>query len=163
MNLKSPPADMLINEISKLFDDSIRRKSVNYPSYEQFGGKKGFGARHILFRLAENRDKGINQRTLVKLTHLTAPTVSVALQKMEQQGLIRREQNTEDMREIMVYITDKGIDFHEFIRRSITETQQEMFKDFTDDEIEQLRSALLKIKKNMTEEGTADEKACSIS
>lgn len=164
INNKFPPADMLINEISKLFDDSIRRKSVNYPSYEHFGGKKGFGARHILFRLAENKDRGINQRTLVQLTHLTAPTVSVALQKMEVQGLIKREQNPDDMRETMVCITEKGLDFHDFIRRSISETQQQMFSDFTDEETELLRSLLMKIKKNMTEGGAVeDEKTGGIS
>ena len=145
-----PPADMLINEVSKLFDDSIRRKSVNYPSYEHFGGKKGFGARHILFRLAECKGSGITQSELVKLTHLTAPTVSVALQKMEQQGLIKREQNPEDMRETIVVITEKGEDFHDFIKRSIAETQDEMFRDISVNEIEQLRSTLLKIKSNMT-------------
>ncbi|MBQ8826962.1 MAG: MarR family transcriptional regulator [Oscillospiraceae bacterium] len=141
---------MLINDVSKLFDDSIRRKSVSYPTYEHFGGKKGFGARHILFRLAECRGKGITQSALVKLTHLTAPTVSVALQKMEQQGLIKREQNPEDMRETIVVITEKGEDFHNFIKRSISETQDEMFRGISDDEIEQLRNILLKIKANMT-------------
>ena len=87
---------------------------------------------------------------MVKLTHLTAPTVSVALQKMEQQGLIIREQNPEDMRETMVIITEKGEDFHNFIKRSISETQDEMFKGISDNEIQQLRSILLKIKANMT-------------
>ena len=38
-----PPADMLINDVSKLFDDSIRRKSISYPTYEHFGGKRGLG------------------------------------------------------------------------------------------------------------------------
>ena len=141
---------MLINEVSKLFDDSIRRRSVNYPTYEHFGGKKGFGARHILFRLAECKGSGISQSALVKRTHLTAPTVSVALQKMEQQGLIRREQNPSDMRETMVFITEKGEDFHDFIRKSIAETQDEMFDGISAEEIEQLRSTLMKIRENMT-------------
>ena len=145
-----PPADMLINEIAKLFDDSIRKRSANYPAYEHFGGRKGFGARQILYRLLECKGQGMTQSALVKLTHLTAPTVSVALQKMEQQGLIRRESNPDDMRETMVFITEKGEEFHSFIRSSISEIQDEMFSGVSEDEIEQLRQTLLKIKANMT-------------
>ena len=158
-----PPADMLINEIAKLFDDSIRKKSVNYPTYEHFGGRKGFGARHILYRLAECRGQGISQSALVKMTHLTAPTVSVALQKMEQQGLIERRQNPEDMRETMVSITDRGIDFHDFIKRSIAQTQDEMFEGISEEEIIQLRETLIKVRNNLSERKYADDKAFEIS
>ena len=92
----------------------------------------------------------MTQSALVKLTHLTAPTVSVALQKMEQQGLIKRESNPDDMRETMVFITKKGEEFHDFIMSSIKQTQDEMFRELSEDEIRQLREILLKIKRNMT-------------
>lgn len=145
----APSADLLINDISKLFDDNIRRKSVNYPTYEQFGGKKGFSARHILFYLAHHKDEGVNQLALVKFTHLTAPTVSVALQKLEAQGLIVREPNPNDMRETIVKITSKGIDFDNFIKRSIDETREVMFSGISESEIAALKATLIKVRENM--------------
>jgi DNA-binding MarR family transcriptional regulator len=154
MNRKSryghPPADMLINEIEKLFDDSIRRKSVNYSHYDSFGGNKGFSARHILFFLAGHKDEPVNQLAVVKQTHLTAPTVSVALRNMEEQGLIKREQNPDDLRETKVRITEKGEDFERFIKGSISETEEKMFDGFSDDEIAVLHGFLTRIKNNLT-------------
>lgn len=146
----SPPADMLINDISKLFDDSIRKKSADFPEYSDFGGKSGFGARHMLYYLTEKCDGPVNQLSLAKLTNLTPPTVCVALKKMEAQGLISRSPNPDDMRQTMVSVTEKGVRFQQFMKRSILETQQQMFDGFSQEELSALCSALRKIRKNMT-------------
>ena len=146
----SPPPDMLINEISKLFDDSIRKRSANSPVYVKFVGNKGFSARHILFSLERNKNP-VNQQSLAKLVHLTPPTVCVALQKMEAMELIKREPNPDDMRETMVYITDKGIEFNNFIKNSIKETQNIMFQGVSDRDMIALTEILIKIKNNMTD------------
>lgn len=146
----SPPADMLINDISKLFDDSLRKKSADFPEYCDLGGRSGFGARHILYYLVEKCSEPVNQLSLAKLTNLTPPTVCVALKKMEAKGLIQRTPNPDDMRQTMVSVTEKGVMLRRFMQKSIRETQEQMFRDFSPEEISALCAALRKIRKNMT-------------
>ncbi|MCD7730110.1 MAG: MarR family transcriptional regulator [Oscillospiraceae bacterium] len=162
-NKNIPPADMLINDIAKMFDDSIRKKSTDFPSYETFGGNKGFGARHILFYLAEHKDEKINQLALAKFTHLTPPTISIALRNMEEQALIVRRQNPKDMRETFVQITEKGEEFYRFIKQSICEVRKIMFAGIPDEQIMSLSEALLKIKENMIRSEEKNDKACQVS
>ena len=68
-----PTPMMLINEISKLFGQRMRRAS------EQAGIPDGY--RWILFHLGHR--KSATQLELSKLTHTTPPTVSITLRNME--------------------------------------------------------------------------------
>ena len=72
------------------------------------------GSRRILFTLAH--DDGLTQLQLVKLTHLTAPSVSAALVKLENDDLVKRVTDTKDLRQIRVYLTEKGREYNNFVR-----------------------------------------------
>ncbi len=92
-------AMMRIHDAAKLYKDRMRRYS------EQDGLPSSY--RMLIFHLARMKP-GITQLELVKATHLKPPTVSVTLAKMERDGLITRCSNQDDLREILVYLTDKG-------------------------------------------------------
>ncbi|MGN0586945.1 MAG: MarR family winged helix-turn-helix transcriptional regulator, partial [Oscillospiraceae bacterium] len=134
----------------KLFDDSLRKKSADFPEYCDLGGRSGFGARHILYYLTEKCGAPVNQLSIARLTNLTPPTVCVALKKMEAKGLIQRTPNPDDMRQTMVSVTERGVMLQRFMQESIRETQEQMFRDFSPEEISALCAALRKIRKNMT-------------
>ncbi|NLM64619.1 MAG: MarR family transcriptional regulator [Firmicutes bacterium] len=53
-------------------------------------------------------DDGIPQHDLARRLHVSRPTVTVMLQRMEQAGLIVRRSDESDQRITRVYVTDEG-------------------------------------------------------
>ena len=97
--LKDTPVK-LCNEISRLFFARMRE------CWGHDGVMSQPGARMILQFLIST--DGVIQRDLVEWTHLKAPSVSVILQKMEQEGLVHRCPDDQDLRQTRVYLTDAG-------------------------------------------------------
>ncbi len=93
-----PTPMMQIIHLSKLFRDQLRRAS------EEAGIPGGYRA--ILMELSHS--ESATQYELARRTHLTAPTVSVTLQKMEHDGYITRTPDENDLRQMRVALTDKG-------------------------------------------------------
>lgn len=133
---------MFINDISKMFGQAVKRES------ERVGISHGY--RKMLMCLSH--EDGITQLQIVKRTHLTAPTVSVALSKMEAEGLVKRSTDEKDLRQLRVYITEKGREKDRFIRQKCEETEEVMLKGVSEQEQEQLLSVLRKILKNLIDE-----------
>lgn len=132
---------MYVNDASKLFNTTVARAT------ERIGLSQGY--RQILFHLAHN--DGITQLQLVKLTHLTAPTISVALVKMEKDGLVRRETDERDMRQVRVHLTEKGRDQDDFVRSKCRETEEIMLKGISDKERKELCRIMKKVVINLME------------
>lgn len=138
-----PPRDskptMLINEISKLFRDRMREYS------EKLGFQPGY--RQMLMHLAH--EDGITQVELVRLSHFKAPTVSVTLKKMEEEGLVRRETNATDLRQMRVYLTEKGRELDEAHFKKLIELENIMLTEFTKEDEETLLRYLKHIRDNI--------------
>jgi DNA-binding MarR family transcriptional regulator len=132
---------MFINDISKMFKCTVHRET------EREG--ISHGCQKMLMLLAHN--DGITQLDIVKGTRLSAPTVSVALAKMEADGLVVRKTDKHDLRQVRVYITDKGRETDEFMRSKFKETEEIMLRGIPKEEQEQLISTLRKILINMIE------------
>lgn len=133
---------MYLNDIAKIFNTTVARAT------ERMGIAQGF--RGILFHLAH--EDGLTQLQLVKLTHLTAPTVSVALSKMEKNGLVRREADDKDMRQVRVYLTEKGREHDNFVRSKCRETEIKMLRGVTNEEQQELCRILRKLLKNLADD-----------
>ncbi|MBD5080289.1 MAG: MarR family transcriptional regulator [Ruminococcaceae bacterium] len=132
---------MFINDISKMFGLAVRHDA----------GRGGLsqGNRKILMCLARN--DGISQLNLVKETGLSAPTVSVSLAKMEADELVRREANLSDLRQVSVYLTEKGKEQNDFMTESFKQIDEVMLKGITKAEQEQLKESLKKMLRNLIE------------
>lgn len=61
--------------------------------------------------LAVRRTPGIRVNELAQLMQLSAPTVSVGLRKLEDEGWVRREPDPQDKRSFHLYLTDKAKNF----------------------------------------------------
>ena len=133
------PTMMLLNDVSKLFHDKLRGFS------EQIGIPDGF--RHILFILS--KADGKTQYEISQMTHLKAPTVSVALQKMESEGYVSRFTDEIDQRQSRVYITDKGREVHEKMRHNLIKSEEIALSALTDEDEALLRKVLLKMRANL--------------
>ncbi len=134
---------MLINEISKLFHDRMRQRG------ERSNFKPTFQS--ILRVVA--RDPGLSQLEIAGRVHLAPPTVSLALQKMEAEGLIRREPDARDLRQVLVYLTDKGREMDDIMRHTAESTDKLITKGLTKEELETIYPILVKMRDNIADGG----------
>jgi DNA-binding MarR family transcriptional regulator len=140
---------MYISDIAKLFDVTVSNATEGSP----VGRGMSRGYRRIIFSLAH--EDGVTQLSLVKHTHLTAPSVSAALSKMEQEGLVERRADEKDLRQVRVFLTEKGRAHDNLIRETSHQTEEKMLSCLTEEEIDSLTVILRKILENMV--GKEDE------
>ena len=132
---------MYISDIGRLFEYAVSAEA------ERKGMSRSY--RKILFYLAHT--DGITQLELVRLCHLTAPTISVALNKMENDGLVRRVADEKDMRQVRVYLTEKGRSHDAYIRKISKETEDRVLRGLSEKEISELNRMLRIMLENILE------------
>ncbi len=143
---KSPLTDdmltpaMLIGHISRAQRCTLRSRE-NDPIMTQNS------CRAILFCLS--REEGITQLELSRRAGLKPPTVSVALKHLEDEGYVIRMTDDDDKRAARVYLSDKGHALEKENEERFVAVDNEMMAGFTPDEIELLRSMLLRIRDNL--------------
>ncbi len=133
---------MLMHDICKLHRDIMRNKC------EQIGLLDCY--RPILICLKHNN--GCTQSFIVNYTKLKAPTISLTLQKMEYAGIIERKYDDNDKRNTYIYITEKGLKIQDNILDLLIETDKEFLDCLNEDEINTLKSLLIKVINNVGEE-----------
>ncbi|MGI6199747.1 MAG: MarR family winged helix-turn-helix transcriptional regulator [Christensenellales bacterium] len=133
------PIGMLINDLSHYFHNRMRQE----------GSRAGMrdGYRNLLFHLA--KQDAVSQQDLVRQTHLKAPTVSVALQKMEADGLVERRTHADDLRQSWVYLTDKGRELNHTMQLNVQRTEKDLVAPLSPQEREQLQQLLAKIHRSL--------------
>lgn len=104
----------------------------------------------ILFHLVRN--ESLTQVEIVNKTHLRASTISVALQKMESDGLIKRVSNDSDQRYLKVSITEDGYKLYSEMDKAIHEMDISLTSDIDKEELEIAKKVLKKISTKMLEE-----------
>lgn len=132
---------MLLDAVTKFFHDTIRRK------LEEHGIASSY--RRIIFHLAHN--DGISQSELVNLTHLSAPTISVTLDKMEREGVVTKKTAENDGRQSLIFLTEKGEKLDETIRGCHAESEKELLCGLPEEEQRELHTLLLKMSENIEE------------
>ncbi len=134
-----PTPMMQIIHLSKLFRDQLRRAS------EEAGIPGGY--RMILIELSHS--ESITQYELAKRTHLTPPTVSVTLQKMEHEGYITRTPDERDLRQMKVSLTEKGKAAEADNRARADALEQILLNGLSDAERQQLAALLTSMEDNL--------------
>lgn len=137
----APTPMMQITHLSKLFRHQLRRAS------EEAGIPGGY--RSILMELSHSDH--MTQFELAKRTHLTPPTVSVTLQKMEHDGYITRTPDEHDLRQMQVALTDKGHDAERANRARADALEQTILEGFSDQDKQLLASLLRRMEDNLHE------------
>ena len=141
--VKTPP--MVLNEVSRLCMTLLHKMSGEDPH-----GSKQHSRRLILMKLS--REDGINQCELVKDSRMTPPTISVALKTLEQEGLVERRGDEDDMRATRVYLTEKGRETDRKNRETIKQVDEIMMRGLSEEEKESLMELLMKMRENLTKE-----------
>lgn len=141
---RKPPANptppMLINEISRLFHARMKSCDLN--------GVMSQDSARLMMHALEHGD-GVSQLFLTEVTHLKPPTVSVTLRKMEEEGLVKREQDQTDQRMTRVYLTEKGEEHNHRVWERLQELEALLLNGFSAEELEQMRKLLERMRDNI--------------
>ncbi|EYE89527.1 MarR family transcriptional regulator [Fervidicella metallireducens AeB] len=101
----------------------------------------------LLFTLYKN--DGLSQREIADKLHIKPATITVMLSRMEKTGLIIRKQDKEDQRILRVYLTDKGKEMCEELKKIMPVLNEQCFGNFTEEEKETFKYLLEKMADNI--------------
>ena len=104
----------------------------------------------LLMSLAALGDP-VSQKKLADYLNITPAAVAVTLKKLEKNGLVTKTISNEDNRFNNVTITDKGKKIVKESQKVFQNTDDVMFKDFTEEEILQLEGFMDRMQKNLSD------------
>ena len=90
----------IINWLAKEIDEVISQNTDNKLLNQR-------AVRYIL--LALSVEDGVTQNDIVRVTHLKGSTISLAIDKMIDGGLVVKKDDSYDKRAFRVYLTDEGL------------------------------------------------------
>ena len=93
---------------------------------------------------------GITQKELAARIVLAPATVTRTLDRMERDGLVRRERSEEDRRQVHVFLTKRAMDLLEILPPRVMAVGQASVQGIDDDDLETLRGLLRKIMDNIS-------------
>ncbi|KNZ69102.1 transcriptional regulator, MarR family [Thermincola ferriacetica] len=95
--------------------------------------------------------EGISQKELSEKSFKDQPNVTRILDKLEEKGLIKRQENPDDRRAFSVFLTEKGYGLKGVLVTAATKALDEALQGFDTGEIQQLKNLLEKIFTNLTD------------
>lgn len=137
-----PTPMMILNEVSHLMLDRIRS------NHDELFAQRSI--RLLIMELA--RKDGRTQLDLVNATHLKAPTVSVAMQKLEKLGIVTRKTDEYDQRATRVFLTEKGRETDNRTRKAVHDAEEIAMAHLSEEERDTLAKLLLKIREGLIED-----------
>ena len=139
----------LITKIKQLHSRALAQ-CISDKGIDAFSGEQG----KILFVLWQ-KDK-ITQKELACETGLAKNTITVMLEKMEKNNLIRRITDENDKRKSLVILTEHA----KSLKKSFDEISDEMlkkvYKGFSEEEIDKYEGYLHRIIRNLEEKEVGD-------
>lgn len=134
----------LVTKIKQL-GDRIFEKVLNEKGIDAFNGAQG----RILYVLWQ--EDGVPIKTVSDTCGLALTSLTTMLERMESQGLIRREPDSRDRRKTLLYLTEKA----KALRSDYDAVSEQMgalyYRDFTEAEIRQFEEYLQRIQRNLEE------------
>lgn len=112
----------------------------------------------VLGYLAVNREKEIHQREIENWLHLTNPTVTGILNRLEEKNFILRTTNPKDRRFRRILLTEKGCCVLEKIGQELDNRDARIYQCMTGEERQLLEELLDRILDQITE--SKEEKPC---
>ncbi|HEX2033987.1 MAG TPA: MarR family transcriptional regulator [Chloroflexota bacterium] len=92
---------------------------------------------------------GISQTELARRLGVEQPTVTKTLQRLERAGLVRRQRDPEDNRQVIVSLTVAGRAAHDPIQRLRDATERQMAEGFSAAERRQFSELLDRVRRNL--------------
>ncbi|MCK4355819.1 MarR family transcriptional regulator [Candidatus Bipolaricaulota bacterium] len=125
----------LLLQVCRLTGDRLRVKM------EEIGVHRAQGL--VLLQLC-HRD-GISQRQIIQARHVSPATMTNMLQRMERDGWITRERDSNDQRMVRVYLTEKAKSLRKEAQQTFRGMEEELASVYTDEEKEMFCRLLMKL------------------
>jgi DNA-binding MarR family transcriptional regulator len=90
------------------------------------------------------RHDGLSAAQLARDSFVTAQSIADLVRSLENRGLVRRERNPRNRRELLILLTDAGRDLLARCAGPVRELEERMVRDLTAHQSEQFRQALSK-------------------
>ena len=134
----------LVTKIKQL-GDRIFEKVLTEKGIDAFNGAQG----RILYVLWQQ--DGVPIKTVSDSCGLAITSLTTMLERMERQGLIRREADVKDKRKTLLFLTEKA----KALKDDYDDVSAQMgalyYKGFSDDEVRQFEGYLQRIQQNLEE------------
>ncbi|HBE80664.1 MAG TPA: MarR family transcriptional regulator [Firmicutes bacterium] len=132
----------LISQLSQV-QNRIFEKLLKKYGIDDFNGPQG----RILFVLWQNDDLAIS--ALGQKTSLSKSTLTSMLERMEQQGHIKRNFDSQDRRQIRITLTEKSKSLHQKYQAVSLEMNRIFYQGFSCEAIDAFEKTLAKILDNL--------------
>lgn len=99
-----------------------------------------------------SKNVNTNQDSIAKNFMTDKGTVAKTIKKLEDKGFILRKENPSNKRENIITLSAKGREVINHMNTLLTEWQEIVFKDFDEEEIDQMKKLKGKILKNIASE-----------
>jgi DNA-binding MarR family transcriptional regulator len=90
------------------------------------------------------RHDGLSAAQLARDSFVTAQSMADLVRSLESRGLVRRERNPRNRRELLILLTDTGRELLARVACPVRELEERMVRDLTPHQADQLRQALSK-------------------
>ena len=131
------------------FDIEMLRRRLVRPFLIDLGLTVGQGQPRILRELREHGT--MNQKELAELCFMDVTTMSRTLDRMEKDGLLKRESNPASRRSWNVLLTDHGAQKADEVIKIFKWTDKVIYNGFSEDEIKTLEVLTDKVQSNLWE------------
>ena len=130
-----------------LFQMELSRRRLLQPWFSGLGLTLGQGQPRILARLLKG--DGLTQRELADACTLDAATLSRALDRLEEMGLIRREEHPGSRRSYLVRLTNAGREKAAQVQRGFDKVDELLCQGFTQEELDRIQEDLKRLRANL--------------
>ena len=134
----------LVSQIKQL-SDRIFERLLARQGIDAFNGAQG----RILYVLWQ--EDGVSIKTISERCGLAITSLTTMLERMENQGLIRRVPSEQDKRKTLLYLTDQAKKLRADSEVVSGQMRDIFYRDFTAAEIEQFETYLNRVRTNLEE------------
>ena len=134
----------LVSKIKQL-SDRIFERLLARQGIDAFNGAQG----RILYVLWQ--EDGVSIKTISERCGLAITSLTTMLERMENQGLIRRVPSEQDKRKTLLYLTDQAKKLRTDSEVVSGQMRDIFYRDFTAAEIEQFETYLNRVRTNLEE------------
>lgn len=107
----------------------------------------------LLLFLHRNKDKQMTQKDIETYYHISNPTVTGLINRLEAKGYVERVISHDDARKRIIVETEKAKNLHSFLKQGSIDFNELLLSCLTKDEQKQLTNLLWRVLENMEGEG----------
>lgn len=139
-------ADKSVEAFRSLVRTARRLRSQIKPMLKEWGVT---GSQFSTLRLIP--EEGIAQTNLADRAASDPATLTGVIDRLERQGLVRRERSTQDRRVIQVFLTERGTELVEALTPKYVQVVATMMTPLNDEELDLLRELTEKLRRGLGE------------